>query len=568
MRPPTPSTPGDSYRTTSAKPPQPTTAVALSGLLRVKRRWSLAANAAENFQRGHPPAGMSARSRLPPHLEEGDWARLVIGIASDVLRTRGLPGRADLVHLEPETVTVHVPTREAPPRPFRPGQEAGTWVLPRDTREVEALPVTPAITGATSGAALVTVTTTHGRRTLVDLVGVGSSLLSGPQAHVGIKLAEIAVELGTRRWSDLGRLVLIGFDLAMPQLDGACHVADIAGALTELGSVGSSRAGSAGTCVIVPPWVAPSGLSDLVVLAEKSPLLGVLHCSEQHTARCTWELTDDSARLSFRDGRTVGGLDVSGIGRWPRTRPSASPRPQAMSVEVSVLGDVQVIGATESFRQRRRLTELVAYLAMHPEGATSEAFATALWPERRVPVQTVANRLSEARRALGLASDGRARLRKVGRRHLIAECVTDWDRFRALSSPDLEPVFWRNALALVRGRPFGGLERGEWTHLEGFAAGVEAAVVTVACRAGEQALAANDAGLAHWAALQGLLASPWDERLYRLLMRAADALGNRGGVDAALRKLAMALEIEGDPLLGVHPETSELYRRLTYRARA
>jgi hypothetical protein len=51
-------------------------------------------------------------------------------------------------------------------------------------------------------------------------------------------------------------------------------------------------------------------------------------------------------------------------------------------------------------------------------------------------------------------------------------------------------------------------------------------------------------------------------------MRAADGLGNRGGVDAALRSLALALELEGDPLLGIHPETSALYRNLTSRSRA
>jgi hypothetical protein len=39
-------------------------------------------------------------------------------------------------------------------------------------------------------------------------------------------------------------------------------------------------------------------------------------------------------------------------------------------------------------------------------------------------------------------------------------------------------------------------------------------------------------------------------------------------VDAALRSLAVALEIEGDPLFGIHPETSALYRRLTARPRA
>jgi DNA-binding SARP family transcriptional activator len=240
--------------------------------------------------------------------------------------------------------------------------------------------------------------------------------------------------------------------------------------------------------------------------------------------------------------------------------------PRSGPVEVAVLGNVQVNGAPESFRYRRRLTELVAFLAMHPEGATTDAFATALWPERRVPLQTLANRLSETRRALGLASDGRPRLRKHGGRHLIVEVETDWDRFRDLASETGGADSWRRALALVRGRPFDGLDRGEWAQLEGHMAAVEASVVGVACRLGEHALERGDGGLAHWAALQGLLVSPWDERLYRLLMRAADGLGNRGGVDAALRSLALALELEGDPLLGIHPETSALYRNLTARS--
>ncbi len=56
--------------------------------------------------------------------------------------------------------------------------------------------------------------------------------------------------------------------------------------------------------------------------------------------------------------------------------------------------------------------------------------------------------------------------------------------------------------------------------------------------------------------------APWDERLYRLLMRAADVTGSRGAVEAALRSLAQALEWQGDPLRAVHPETAALYRQL------
>jgi DNA-binding SARP family transcriptional activator len=251
---------------------------------------------------------------------------------------------------------------------------------------------------------------------------------------------------------------------------------------------------------------------------------------------------------------------------WPVTARGRGKEPVPVPVnpltEVSVLGPVQVNDAAESFLHRRRLTELVAYIAMHPEGVTTDSIATALWPERRVPPQTLANRLSEARRALGRASDGRPRLRKKSRRHFIVEVETDWDRFRDLASEGSGADSWRRALGLVRGRPFDALDRGEWAHLEGYGAAIEASVIGVACRLGEYSIGRGRPELAHWAALQGLLVSPWDERLYRLLMRAADGLGNRGGIDEALRNLARALELEGDPLLGIHPETSSLYRSL------
>jgi DNA-binding SARP family transcriptional activator len=517
----------------------------------------------------------------------------------------GVPANPDVLQLDPDSVTVHVPTSLAPLWPFNPGRAARSWTLPRDSRIIASLPVTPAITNATRKAALVTLSEVHGRRVLVDLVAVGSTILKGPLPAVGVKIADVAVELGSRRWSDLENLVLVAFDSPMPRLEGARHTANIATALEEIATRCMNRAGSISICVIVPPWASDPAdplLGELIRLSERTAGIGVLCCASAEGALCLWELapeTADQPALTFGDGRRVSGLNLAPLPELavspeisPQTQEhpgpgpgshegpgvqhpagrgrarAANPGPAAriVPIEIAVLGHVQVNGAPASFRYRRRLTELVAFLAMHPEGATTDAFATALWPERRVPLQTLANRLSETRRALGLASDGRPRLRKQGRRHLIVEAETDWDRFRDLASQTGGADSWRRALALVRGRPFDGLDRGEWAQLEGHMAAVEASVVALACRLGEHALDHGDGGLAHWAALQGLLVSPWDERLYRLLMRAADELGNRGGVDAALRSLALALELEGDPLLGIHPKTSALYRSLTARS--
>jgi DNA-binding SARP family transcriptional activator len=569
----------------------PTSLLALSGLLKVQRVWSNTSNAGEmpnTIERQPPradasPPGPTATGRSRPafHLEDSEWSRLAIGVAADAMASLGLTASADVLQLGPDSVTVYLPTSEAPPWPFLRGRLAQSWSLPRDSRIIASLPVTPAIASAARKAALVTLSEMHGRRALVDLVAVASTILKGDQPAVGVKLAEIAVELGTRRWSDLETLILVAFDQPMPRLERTRHVPDLASALEEVAVRSMNGTGSPSICVIVPPWASDPAdplLGELVRFCEQTTGVGLLCCAGAQGALCLWELAPEPAgqpTLTFGDGRRINGVDLGELAEAPvkaRVPPQARdtmpmPALPALPVEVGLLGNVQVNGALESFRHRRRLTELVAFLAMHPEGTTTDTFATALWPERRVPVQTLANRLSETRRALGLASDGRPRLRKEARRHRIVEVDTDWDRFKDLAAEERGAESWRRALALVRGRPFDGLERGEWAQLEGFTAAIEASVVDLACRLGEHSLERGDAGLAHWAALQGLLASPWDERLYRLLMRAADGLGNRGGVEAALRSLAVALELEGDPLLGIHPETSALYRRLTSRSR-
>jgi DNA-binding SARP family transcriptional activator len=204
---------------------------------------------------------------------------------------------------------------------------------------------------------------------------------------------------------------------------------------------------------------------------------------------------------------------------------------------------------------------------MHPEGATTDAWATALWPDRRMPVSTLSNRLSEARLALGIASDGYAHVRKKGNRYSLGpDLVTDWERFRALAAAE-DPASWRKALDLIRGRPFEGLRETQWTLIEGVIPAMESTVVELACRLAEVLLANGAPEGAEGAARRALLVCPWDERLYRVLMRGADALGNRAGVDAALRHLGRVLENKGDPLNSVHPDTAALYRELTSRRR-
>jgi DNA-binding SARP family transcriptional activator len=227
-----------------------------------------------------------------------------------------------------------------------------------------------------------------------------------------------------------------------------------------------------------------------------------------------------------------------------------------------VLGAVKVLGTATSFDRRPKLTELVVFLAMHPDGATTDAWATALWPNRRMPVSTLSNRLSEARLALGIASDGYAHVRKNGNRYSLGpDLLTDWEQFRSLAGT-ADPAAWRQALQLVRGRPFEGLRETQWTLIEGVIPSMESTVVELACRSAEALLAHGDPEGAEWAARRAMLVCPWDERLTRVLMRGEDAKGNRAGVDAALRHLGRVLEYKGDPLNAVHRDTAALYRQL------
>lgn len=189
-----------------------------------------------------------------------------------------------------------------------------------------------------------------------------------------------------------------------------------------------------------------------------------------------------------------------------------------------------------------------------------------LWPERDVPPQTIANRLSELRRLLGFAPDGRPRLRRSGDRHQLVDVTTDWARFRALAHEDETPTSWRQALELIRGRPFSKLREASWTSVEGLESEIEKAVVDCASRLTFDLLAAGDPGGATWAAQRGLRAVPWDEQLHRMAMRAAAAAGNRGQVESTLRHLALVLELDGNPLDRVHPETARLYAQLSGRA--
>jgi DNA-binding SARP family transcriptional activator len=246
--------------------------------------------------------------------------------------------------------------------------------------------------------------------------------------------------------------------------------------------------------------------------------------------------------------------------------PSVAPRAEATplpTVEVGVLGPFEIRGIAAA-PQRSKATELIAWLVLHNRHGSTDEIATALWP-MGASEGSQHNVIWDARRALGEDADGNSLLVREGGLKLSPLVTSDWAHFRELACCDDRETRVA-ALSLVRGKPFGDVDW-PWSTVEGLVATMEAEVCDLASAIGEQALLDGDASLAAHAAEQGILASPYDERLYRLLMRASDALGNPAGIRSAMGRLAAVLEEDVEPLESVHPETRALYEALMRRRR-
>jgi DNA-binding SARP family transcriptional activator len=399
---------------------------------------------------------------------------------------------------------------------------------------------------------LATIPATNTTATVIDLFAADLTSIVGTSECVLDVVRAIARTFLARRERETD--VLVVGNLA---IDNALRVATAEHACTVVGSTRRPL-----VIFVDTASMASDAFERLIVASRRHPAVGVVATHLHPDARVVVAAADGGRSSVLM--RAVTPKAVRAVGSHTTITASRQRKHPANAVEVSILGPVEIRNTVEPLGGHPLLTELVVYLAMHPEGATTSAWETAIWPNRRMPQQTIANRLSEARRALGDADDGRPRMRKVDERHLIADVTTDWQEFRSLSESE-DAASWRGALRLVRGRPFGDLHEGQWALLEGFSAEIEHAISSVALRYGGFALRSGDPDAATWAAHRGLRATPWDERLHRLLMEAADANGDRAGVEATLRHLALVLEIDGDPLRAVHPETARLYERLLGR---
>jgi DNA-binding SARP family transcriptional activator/nucleoid-associated protein YgaU len=248
-----------------------------------------------------------------------------------------------------------------------------------------------------------------------------------------------------------------------------------------------------------------------------------------------------------------------------------------VDVVVKVLGEVEAVRLTgpsvEERLQpsRQRGLEAITYLALRETAVDREDLEARLFPDGANAAKTIYNTISAARALVG---DDLFPPSSGGRYELSPSVVTDYGLFCELvaQSDETEDVhasatLLTDALSLVRGEPFIGVGRG-YAWVGPHRGMIVAQVVDAAEELAEVRLAMGDWRAAEWAARQGLLAFPSDERMYRLLMRTASAAGNIPGVQRVFRELR---DVVADPDLGVepedtiHPETVELLERLLGR---
>jgi DNA-binding SARP family transcriptional activator len=147
--------------------------------------------------------------------------------------------------------------------------------------------------------------------------------------------------------------------------------------------------------------------------------------------------------------------------------------------------------------------------------------------------------------------------------------TTDVERFASLATAE-DPQRLLGAMGLIRGPLFAGLRRTDWAVFDGTQAEIEALVVRTALR-GAAALVQQERGEeAEWMVRQALRVSPYDERLYRALLVATAAQGNRVRLHATMAQLLTlageparpAVRAVGRPVDCLHPTTTDLYRDL------
>lgn len=243
-----------------------------------------------------------------------------------------------------------------------------------------------------------------------------------------------------------------------------------------------------------------------------------------------------------------------------RARPT--PRNHLPPPRIALLGPVKIAASKPRRRGLRSHTqELLAYLALHAEGATTDELVAVLWPDidDDNARKRVWRAVSEARSQLGNVIV-RAGEQYVLDRNAVAVDLDEFDTLLALAGArrdvDREQLLER-ALALVRGQPLAGTDypwaAGDVRHLC-------AKVGDLLQELGNLCLDSDNPTGALAAAEQAIALDAYNESAHRLAMRAESTLSLRQAIVERYERVCRELDTQ----FGLEPEreTRLLYRRL------
>ncbi|WP_313406245.1 BTAD domain-containing putative transcriptional regulator, partial [Aeromicrobium sp.] len=441
----------------------------------------------------------------------------------------------------------------------------------------------------------------NGRDVLVDLASSGGLITIGGDLHVSSEIVtSLALQAAVSPWSRSVRVLATGLPPAVSEVaERITLVPDVESAASEVESGRDSdvltgrQSDDEVTVLAVGSTIPGFAMQRLATVATSRPGTAAIAIGEHEAAR--WRLHVDengtlhvpqlglavtANRIGAHHAEAVAALFAS-AGMSTRTGDDADrvaialPRRDAddaawltATARVGVLGPVTVEGPGEPDERRASvLTEIVAFLAMHPEGVHPTVLAGAVWPLGVTPEVRDAN-IDRARAWLGSDREGGHRLRESldGRLSLGPDVVCDWDAFRQLviasrraEFPRDEIDLLRRALKLVRGPAFEDTPRGRyaWVATLDLPRLVGELVVDAAMRLASLQQDGRDPAGAAAAAGAVLRIYPTHDEAWRIVIRSRHASGGAGGVAAAVEQLETALA--GEPM---DPTTATLIDEL------
>lgn len=191
---------------------------------------------------------------------------------------------------------------------------------------------------------------------------------------------------------------------------------------------------------------------------------------------------------------------------------------------------VRVLGAVGidniDHEGRRKVVELIVYLALHPDGVGADRLTEALWPDAAPEPRTLTRNVCYARKALGLDADGNNHLPRInteGRYRLgphvrcdLLELIQLAKKARETADTDARLRMLEEALDLIRDKPFDSVIDYEWAWTENWVAVAESEAADAAVLLSGTHLAMGRSEEAVRASLVGLRAAPDDARLQDL----------------------------------------------------